>query len=302
MTSTPDTRHKSLIVNIIKLLRPAQWLKNGFVFLPMFFGGSLTSGQAWLQSTIAFFTFCFAASAVYCLNDIVDAPADRMHPVKCRRPVAAGLISVPQAIAVMLVCAAAAVVLPLLLLSGPDVVWLAAGYLLLNVAYSLKLKQFAVVDVFIIATGFVLRVMAGGAACDIPLSPWIICMTFLITLFMAFAKRRDDVVIYERSGTLTRKNTVNYNLPFLDQAIGMLATITMVCYLMYCLSGEVMERIGSEHIYLTSIFVLAGLVRYLQLTIVMQQSGSPTRMLTTDRFLQVCVVGWLASFAAIIYL
>lgn len=302
MTSTPDTRHKSLIVNIIKLLRPAQWLKNGFVFLPMFFGGSLTSGQAWLQSAIAFFTFCFAASAVYCLNDIVDAPADRMHPVKCHRPVAAGLISVAQAIAVMLVCAAAAVVLPLLLLSGPDVAWLAVGYLLLNVAYSLKLKQFAVVDVFIIATGFVFRVMAGGAACDIPLSPWIICMTFLITLFMAFAKRRDDVVIYERSGTLTRKNTVNYNLPFLDQAIGMLATITMVCYLMYCLSGDVMDRFGSEHIYLTSIFVLAGLVRYLQLTIVMQQSGSPTRMLITDRFLQVCVVGWLASFAAIIYM
>ena len=289
-------------MGLIRLMRPVQWLKNGFVFLPMFFGGSLTSGQAWWHSAIAFFTFCFAASAVYCLNDIVDASADRMHPVKCRRPVAAGLISVAQAIAVMLVCAAAAVVLPLLLLSGPDVAWLAAGYLLLNVAYSLKLKQFAVVDVFIIATGFVLRVMAGGAACDIPLSPWIICMTFLITLFMAFAKRRDDVVIYERSGTLTRKNTVNYNLPFLDQAIGMLATITMVCYLMYCLSGEVMERLGSEHIYLTSIFVLAGLVRYLQLTIVMQQSGSPTRMLTTDRFLQVCVVGWLASFAAIIYL
>ena len=299
---TPDTRHKSFIVNVIKLLRPAQWLKNGFVFLPMFFAGSLTSGLAWWHSAIAFFTFCFAASAVYCLNDIVDAPADRMHPVKCRRPVAAGLIAVPQAIAVMLVCAAASIVLPLLLLSGPAVAWLAVGYLLLNVAYSLKLKQFAVVDVFIIATGFVLRVMAGGAACDIPLSPWIICMTFLITLFMAFAKRRDDVVIYERSGTLTRKNTVNYNLPFLDQAIGMLATITMVCYLMYCLSGEVMERLGSGHIYLTSIFVLAGLVRYLQLTIVMQQSGSPTRMLTTDRFLQVCVLGWLASFAAIIYL
>ena len=293
---------QSICMGLIRLMRPVQWLKNGFVFLPMFFGGSLTSGQAWWHSAIAFFTFCFAASAVYCLNDIVDASADRMHPVKCRRPVAAGLISVAQAIAVMLVCAAAAVVLPLLLLSGPDVAWLAAGYLLLNVAYSLKLKQFAVVDVFIIATGFVLRVMAGGAACDIPLSPWIICMTFLITLFMAFAKRRDDVVIYERSGTLTRKNTVNYNLPFLDQAIGMLATITMVCYLMYCLSGEVMERLGSEHIYLTSIFVLAGLVRYLQLTIVMQQSGSPTRMLTTDRFLQVCVVGWLASFAAIIYL
>ena len=293
---------QSICMGLIRLMRPVQWLKNGFVFLPMFFGGSLTSGQAWWHSAIAFFTFCFAASAVYCLNDIVDASADRMHPVKCRRPVAAGLISVAQAIAVMLVCAAAAVVLPLLLLSGPAVAWLAAGYLLLNVAYSLKLKQFAVVDVFIIATGFVLRVMAGGAACDIPLSPWIICMTFLITLFMAFAKRRDDVVIYERSGTLTRKNTVNYNLPFLDQAIGMLATITMVCYLMYCLSGEVMERLGSEHIYLTSIFVLAGLVRYLQLTIVMQQSGSPTRMLTTDRFLQVCVVGWLASFAAIIYL
>ena len=289
-------------MGLIRLMRPVQWLKNGFVFLPMFFGGSLTSGQAWWHSAIAFFTFCFAASAVYCLNDIVDAPADRMHPVKCRRPVAAGLIAVPQAIAVMLVCAAASIVLPLLLLSGPAVAWLAVGYLLLNVAYSLKLKQFAVVDVFIIATGFVLRVMAGGAACDIPLSPWIICMTFLITLFMAFAKRRDDVVIYERSGTLTRKNTVNYNLPFLDQAIGMLATITMVCYLMYCLSGEVMERLGSGHIYLTSIFVLAGLVRYLQLTIVMQQSGSPTRMLTTDRFLQVCVLGWLASFAAIIYL
>lgn len=302
MNSNSNNQYKLLPGSVIKLLRPKQWIKNGFVFLPMFFAGSLTSCSAWLNSAIAFVTFCMAASAVYCLNDLIDAPVDRLHPVKRNRPIAAGLVSPLQAVVVMLLCASAAIALPLLLIGKPSVAWLAAGYLMLNLAYSLKLKQFAVVDVFIIATGFVLRVMAGGAACTIPLSPWIICMTFLITLFMAFAKRRDDVVIYEQSGTLTRKNTINYNLPFLNQAIGMLATITMVCYLMYCMSHDVMERLGSDHIYLTSVFVLAGLVRYLQITIVGQKSGSPTEMLVSDRFLQLCVIGWLASFAAIIYL
>ncbi len=296
------TARQSVWTGLLKLMRPAQWLKNGFVFLPMFFAGSLTVGHSWFCSAVACATFCLAASAVYCLNDIIDAPVDRLHPEKCRRPVASGEVSSRAAFMLMCVLAVGAVVLPVCVFHNWGVAALAGGYLLINIAYSFKLKQFAIIDVFIIATGFVLRVMAGGVACALPLSPWIICMTFLITLFMAFGKRRDDVVIYEKSGTLTRKNTVNYNLPFLNQAIGMLATITMMCYLMYCLSADVMLRLGSEHVYLTFIFVLAGLVRYMQLTIVMQRSGNPTKMLTTDRFLQMCVVGWLVAFAAIIYL
>lgn len=156
-------------------------------------------------------------------------------------------------------------------------------------------------DIFVIAIGFVLRIMAGSIATGIALSHWIVLMTFLLALFLAFAKRRDDVVMYQENGVLVRKNVNRYNLAFMNQAITLTSGITMVCYIMYTVSPDVIDRFGSHYVYLTSIFVLAGLIRYLQITIVDVKSGSPTKVLMKDHFIQACIVCWILFFFAIIY-
>jgi 4-hydroxybenzoate polyprenyltransferase len=171
----------------------------------------------------------------------------------------------------------------------------------MNLVYCVRLKQIAVVDVFIIAIGFVLRVLIGGFATGIYISHWIVLMTFLLALFLAFAKRRDDVVMFESTGMKARKNVDRYNLDFMNQVIGVIASITMVCYIMYTVSEEVVRRLHCQYVYVTAIFVLAGIIRYLQVTIVDVKSGSPTKVLMKDRFLQLCILGWIATFAVILY-
>ena len=152
-----------------------------------------------------------------------------------------------------------------------------------------------------IATGFVLRIVAGGIATGIILSHWIVLTTFLLALFLALAKRRDDVVIYESSGVKARKNIVRYNMDFLNQSIGILGSVTMMCYILYTVSNEVAERVGTHYLYATSVFVLAGILRYMQLTFVDRKSGSPTKVLLHDHFIHACVIGWILTFAIILY-
>ena len=292
---------------IIQLMRPQQWLKNLFVFLPLFFDRHLFDLEYLLPCLLMFLAFSLAASGIYCFNDIRDAEADRLHKEKRHRPIASGAVSPTTGYIVMASCWIVAAVLLALIprVGGQDTPWLylvVGGYVLLNTAYSLKLKQLAIVDVFIIAIGFVLRVLAGGMAAGIFLSHWIVLITFLLTLFLAFAKRRDDVVTLEESGVAMRPSVNHYNLAFMNQAISIIASITMVCYIMYSVSPKVVERFNSPYVYLTSLFVLAGIIRYLQITIVDVKSGSPTRVLLKDRFIQGCVICWIVSFALIIYL
>lgn len=292
---------------ILQLLRPQQWLKNLFVFLPLFFDRHLFDLEYLWPCVLMFLAFSFAASGIYCFNDIRDAEADRLHKEKRHRPIASGAVSPTTGYIIMAACwIIAAVLLALIpLVGGQDAKWLylvVGFYVLLNIAYSLKLKQLAIIDVFIIAIGFVLRVLAGGMATGIFLSHWIVLMTFLLTLFLAFAKRRDDVVTLEESGVAIRESVSRYNLPFMNLAISIIASITMVCYIMYSVSPKVVERFNSPYVYLTSLFVLAGIIRYLQITIVDVKSGSPTRVLLKDRFIQGCVICWIVSFALIIYL
>ena len=289
--------------NIVILLRPQQWLKNGFIFIPLFFDHKLTDWYYLCSAILAFFAYSFAASAIYCLNDLIDVEADRKHPKKCKRPIAAGVISKVQALLLVVLCLGVAFAIASMLDSYAQ--WKVMGilgvYIVMNIAYCLKLKQMAIVDVFIIAVGFVLRIFVGGFATGVVLSQWIVLMTFLLALFLAFAKRRDDVVIYEDTGVLARKNVNRYNLPFMNQVIGVVSSITMVCYIMYTVDPGVMERMGSRHVYITSVFVLAGIIRYLQLTIVDVKSGSPTKVLMKDRFVQCSIIGWIITFVLIIY-
>ena len=177
-----------------------------------------------------------------------------------------------------------------------------ASYWLMNICYTLRLKQIAIIDVNIIAIGFVMRVLIGGLTTDVWVSQWLVLMTFLLTLFMAIAKRGDDFYIFENTGIKPRQSITGYNKDFINGANSIIVAVTIVCYIMYTLSNEVIERIGSQYLYLTSVWVLLCLLRYLQKTVVYGSSGDPTKLLTKDLFIQLCVMGWIISFFVIIYL
>lgn len=268
----------------------------------MFFGGSLLDCGDICCSLITFAAFCLTASSVYCFNDIIDAEADRRHPVKCHRPIASGAISVTKGYMLMAVMPVLATgVIATLPQHRWQVAAVIGGYYVLNLAYCAWLKHHAIIDVCIIAFGFVLRIMAGGIATATVLSRWIVLMTFLLTLFLSLAKRRDDVLRMTRTGEAPRKNTVRYNLTFINQAITITASVTIVCYIMYTISPEVLSSHNTEYLYLTSIFVIIGLLRYLQLAVVDEQSGDPTKVMWRDRITQTIILLWGLSFLVIIY-
>ena len=287
---------------IVKLIRPQQWIKNFFVLIPLFFAGELLNGTSVVCGVIAALAFCFAASSVYCFNDIYDAEADRRHPVKRLRPIASGAISIMQAYILMalmlLLCVFMLLLLPEKRLETGAVILF---YYALNLAYCMRLKQYAILDVCIVALGFVFRIFVGGIATGVVLSKWIVLMTFLLTLFLSFAKRRDDVVRMNDTGEAPRKNTIRYNLTFINQAITITASVTLVCYIMYTVSPEITERFHTDKLYLTSVFVLLGLLRYIQLAVVDKRSGDPTKVMLKDLFIQLIVLFWCLSFFIIIY-
>jgi len=293
------------MTDTLRLMRIEQWMKNTFIFLPMFFDRHLLEWAYWQPSLIAFIAFSLAASGIYCFNDIYDVDSDRMHPKKCMRPIASGAISVPQGYAIMVACwliSAAVVMMDMFLLRNCTYLWaIILFYVVMNLVYTVCLKRVPILDVFIIAIGFVLRIFAGGMNAGIFISHWIVLMTFLLALFLAFAKRRDDVVEWEMTGKSRRDGINRYNSAFMNQAITIVASLTMVCYIMYTISDSVMERMGSQYLYLTSFFVLAGIIRYLQITIVDVNSGSPTKVLLKDHFIQLCIAGWLIAFGIILY-
>lgn len=293
-----------LMKHYIQLLRPLQWLKNGFVFAPVFFSTNLLKPDFFWPTLIVFASFCLISSAIYCFNDLRDVEADRLHPKKCKRPIASGAVSIRDGYVMMLLCTIGALLL-IPLAQSPNTPYLyiiIGGYWLMNIAYCLKLKRYAILDVTIIAIGFVMRVLIGGVATDIWISHWLVLMTFLITLMLALAKRSDDFHIYEQTGTKPRKSITGYNLTFINEATAIVASITMVSYIMYTMSEEVIKRMESNFLYLTCIWVLLGLLRYLQNMIVYNHSGSPTQLLIKDHFIQICIIGWIASFFAIMYL
>jgi len=284
----------------IKLLRPHQYIKNIFVFAPLFFIGKVGNIDFLLPTILAFLSFCLAASAVYILNDFRDAESDRAHPIKKFRPIASGDVSINLAFVVMGSLLLAAEILALS--ASFDTFMVINLYVIMNIAYCFGLKLVALVDVTVIAIGFVLRLFAGSTAADITLSAWIVVMTFLLALFLALAKRRDDILIYEDTGSILRKVVKDYNLKFLDSAISIMAAVIIVAYISYTTSTEVLERLNSETLYFSTFFVILGLLRYLQLTLVFNDSGSPTRLALRDRFLQAVIAGWLLFFTYTIYL
>lgn len=284
--------------HVFNLLRPEHWVKNLFLFLPAFFAARLNETSVMRNAILGFLAFCLIASAVYVLNDIVDAPQDRNHPDKNRRPIASGAIAVREAIVILIVLLISGAMLSAYL--GTTMLFLSLLYFMVNVFYSFSLKHIAIMDVSLIGLGFLLRIFAGGAVTGVVVSQWLIVLTFLLALILGFAKRRGEYVIAMGENNF-RKALEGYNLPFLDVSITVCSTVAIVAYLMYCFSPEVTERIGSDKIYYTSFFVILGILRYLQLTLVFEKTESPTRALLHDLFLQLVLLAWIGAFAWLLY-
>lgn len=288
------------IRSVFFLMRIHQWSKNLFIFLPAFFGLKLMNLSVIQDLMITFFAFSFLASAVYVFNDMLDIENDKVHAIKCKRPLASGAITKSEGNILIIILLSLSFVL-FFTLNNTVVLVIALIYLLQNILYTIKLKNIAILDVMLIAIGFVWRILIGGAATNTQLSHWIILMTLVLALFLALAKRRDDVFNFENTGQKARKNIQGYNMEFLNVAITIMSTIVIVCYIMYTVSPEITARFG-ENTYLTSFFVILGVLRYLQLTFVWLISGSPTAILLKNIFLQLILIGWIVSFFLIIYL
>ncbi|MHC1745038.1 MAG: UbiA prenyltransferase family protein [Syntrophobacteraceae bacterium] len=284
---------------LFQLARPHHYVKNVFVCLPLFFGHKLSDPDAVSTTLFAFLAFCFAASAVYVLNDIRDIEEDRRHPRKLARPLARGALQVSRAVLFMVVLASLSLSISFTLLPQSFVV-VVFGYLLLNVGYSLYLKQFAMVDLVCISVGFVLRVIAGGMAADVAVSHWIIIMTFLVAVFLALGKRRDDLVL-AAAGNGARKSLAGYNIQFVSLSMITLTSVIIVSYILYSISPEITGKHGTENLYLSSFWVIVGFLRYLQIVFVYERSGSPTRLFLEDHFLKGLVIGWILTVYVLIY-
>jgi len=282
----------------LKLMRIHQWVKNVFVFLPIFFAGKFFDYNALIDSITGFFCFSFVASSIYIINDYVDIESDRNHPEKKDRPLASGAVSKNAAL-ILFAFLLSITISFLIYIENIKVLILIAIYFVLNIAYSFKLKHIALLDISIISFGFLLRLLVGGYITGISISDWAIILTFSLALIMAIGKRRGELVNAELSGK-TRKSLDGYNLDFLNTALGVASTITILAYLMYVLSPKAQNEIHHNVLY-TVIFVIIGVLRYLQQTFVFNKTESPTKMIFKDHFLQIILILWGICFAILIY-
>lgn len=296
-------QNQSLILGtlpfIFKAIRPIEWIKNVFVLAPLFFSGQGKDFDKLFIVGAVFLAFCCVSSAMYLFNDINDRELDRLHPRKKNRPIASGELSVGLGATVAAIFACTGL---LFVAFQPLVLCLLLAYGLINVFYSLWLKHIVIVDIFCIAAGFVLRVFAGGVAIGVLPSSWLILATFLLSLFLALAKRRHEILISEASSRDYRPVLEQYNLKLVDELISVVTPVTLITYVLYTLDPSTAARFNTKQLYLTSVFVVFGIFRYLYLIHRMQLGGAPAELLTKDIMLMVAILCWIASFFLIVYI
>ena len=283
---------------LIKLLRPHQWLKNGFVLAGLLFGHAWNDPLKLTQALLAFAAFCVLASAVYVMNDLIDAKQDRLHPKKRSRPLAAGTVSQEAALTLMLVCLIAAV--GFVVVAQNQSPWLFAAYFVINIAYSFGLKHVVILDVFLISAGFMLRILVGTLGIGIAPSHWLLLCGLLLTLFLGFAKRRAELEALDEGSSDHRRVLDDYTIELLDHFISIVAAGTLVAYALYTVSGDTMALHGSRQLIFTVPFVLYGMLRYLWRLHRCSGGGDPAHELLTDPHLLLATVGWLAMVVAIL--
>ena len=285
---------------LVLTLRPEQWTKNLLVFAGVMFGGRLLEPSAVTSAVAAFAAFCALSSALYIFNDLADRNADKQHPLKSMRPIASGQLS--PAIAAIVGIGLAGGALVAATLTRPELGLVAAAYLVLMLLYSAALKHLVIIDVLVIAAGFVLRAIAGAVAVAVPISHWLLVCTTLLALFLALSKRRHELTLLGEGATGHRRILEEYSPYLLDQMIAVVTASTLVAYTLYTTDAETAARLGSRRLGLTIPFVLYGIFRYLYLVHQKRGGGSPSTMLVTDRPLLACVALWALSVAVILYL
>jgi 4-hydroxybenzoate polyprenyltransferase len=280
-------------------MRLQQWIKNLFLFAAVIFSGRLTHAGDVLSTVIGFFFFCFVTSGVYLLNDITDLENDKLHPIKSQRPLPSGNLRTSTAMA-------SSIVLSTVGLAGsfylrPEFGVAVSAYLIINIVYSIKLKNIVIMDVMTIAAGFVLRVVAGAVLIDVPTSEWLIICTVLLSLFLGFSKRRHELTYLEATANTHRSVLQHYSPYFLDQMIGIVTASTVMSYALYTISEETVKKFGTNHLIYTVPFVLYGIFRYLYLVHKKEEGGNPTKLALTDVPLLVNIILWIMTASYIIY-
>jgi 4-hydroxybenzoate polyprenyltransferase len=298
---SPEEARRSrpfVLAAVVAAMRPRQWLKNLVVFAALLFAGRLTDRASLLAAVAAFLLFCATSGAIYIVNDLADAERDRHHPVKSRRPIASGdLGRVPAMVAVVVLLVGA--LLTAFTMSPPFGAVLLT-YAALNLAYSFRLKDVVIIDVMVIAAGFVLRAVGGGLMIDVEISTWLILCTILLSLFLAFCKRRQELeslVDAEAHRTALK----DYSVEFIDQMINVVTASTVTAYMFYTVSPEVESKLHTQYLYLTVPFVLYGIFRYLFLVHQRGEGGNPTQALLTDRPLLLCVALYVITVVVLLY-
>lgn len=286
------------LVAVVVSMRPQQWIKNLVVLAALVFAQKLADPALVLRSIIAALLFCFASGAVYLVNDLFDADSDRKHPVKARRPIAAGLLGAVPALTAAVLFMTGSLMAGFIL--SPPFGAVLLIYVVLNIVYSLWLKEIVIIDVMTIAAGFVLRAVGGGLMIDVTVSSWLIMCTILLSLFLAFCKRRQELA--GASDPHAQRSILReYSVEFLDQMINVVTASTVVAYTFYTLSPEVEMKLNTKHLYLTVPFVLYGIFRYLYLIHQRGEGRDPTRALLTDRPLLICVGLWGLAVVVLLY-
>jgi 4-hydroxybenzoate polyprenyltransferase len=292
-------RTRSSAAALLVSLRPHQWTKNLLVFAGLIFATRLQDVASDVTAVEAFVIFCALSSVVYLMNDVKDREADRLHPTKSLRPIASGELSpaaaatVAGALGVVALAAAAAVNLPFAMAGG--------AYLLLNIAYSMWLKHVVIIDVLTLASGFVLRVIGGAVAIDVPFSEWLLLLTLLGALFIGLAKRRAELVVLADEAAGHRRILAEYSPYLLDQMIGVVTPSTVLAYAFYTISPETVQHFGTRGLFYTVPFTIYGIFRYLYLVHQRGGGGNPSDLFITDRPLFTCVALWGATVVIILY-
>jgi 4-hydroxybenzoate polyprenyltransferase len=300
LIETAAMARTSTLGPMIRLIRPKQWLKNLFVFAPLIFARELFLIDADLIAVRAFLAFCFTASAIYIINDMADAEADRAHPEKRHRPIASGEVSPREA----LVLLSALIILTVVVVAGmdPRFITILAAYFLFNLAYSFRLKEVLLLDVFIVAAGFMFRVLGGAYAIDVRVSSWLVLCSLFISLFLGFAKRRGELAVAPvPEGGAGRKVLRLYSMEFIDQLLTIAAAGTVISYALYTVAPGTIETFGTEKLIYTTVFVLYGVFRYIYLIQTTSKAENPTNAVTSDLPIIVTGLLWILSCVVLIY-
>ncbi len=283
---------------ILITLRPQQWIKNGFLFAALLFSKKLLNPASILQAVLAFLSFCLVTGAVYIFNDLIDIDEDRLHPKKSKRPLAAGELDKNTAIIALAVFMTAGVAVAISL----NWLFLLAllSYVLLQLFYTLWLKHVVILDIFSIAMGFMIRVVAGGLAIRVDISDWLIVCTAFLSLFLAMGKRRHELLILDKDAVLHRPILREYSPSLLDQMISVVTSSTLIAYCLYTISDVTAAKFGTRNLVLTVPFVLYGIFRYLYLIYRKESGGSPEELIVGDPPLLISVFLWMLAAIAII--